>query len=278
MSRVGKIVLISAGLAAYVLLIAVLTAHYKFPYRPLTLQRVAEVEARTPLRVDFRGPEPGAPLRYRIEGIDLSLALPGGDYPVHDFDQARIKLIPWGLPRGRAAAGFSLVAGDGRIEGRARYGLTGAHPVEIEVTRIDLPNFHAADPGGSGGIEGHLTGRIRISGENGVLPTGGGGRIMIESGRFVDLDIPQMPFPELAFNRIELEFELEDRGVTVQSLRLDGPEGFADLSGQIVNYRQPRLNLSGSVRLGSADAPLYSAQIHVGGSAAQPRVRVTQTR
>ena len=277
MNGPGRKILLALGLAAYVIIVAALAVHYKFPYGPAAEAVKGALESQSPLRVSFDGPRPGAPFRYGMQNVELALKGPSEDMPLARFDRITFKLQPSGLLSGEARLAFTALSDGAASTGRLDY-LVGSPPgFRFTVNRIDLPAFTLSGPQGSS-VSGSVTGRIAVEARPGTSGFSGGGTIEMGQGRISGLQIPDLPLSELEFDRITLEFTLEGDQIKIAGLTVSGPQGGLNLSGQIQNLAAPNLQLKGEARMGPAEQPLASASIRVSGPAAAPNVRVSNVK
>ena len=273
--RLNRIILV-VGLAAYVLAVAGLAVHYRFPYHRAALAGLAQIQASTPLRVTFRGPQPGLPLFTTAENVDLGWAAGKEIHTLLFFEKIRFRLKPLSLLAGRLSEAFTAISGKGRITGDLSRRLMGQKDFEIHVEEMDLPDFVLAAPGGQGKIEGRLTGRIDLTGQNRLDGITGSGAIAMGPGRLSDLNLPNMPLTELEFDTFTLEFRLEKGRLFVEKCQMEGPQGGMALTGQVRTvFVRPQLELSGVAHMGPADKPMMRTAFRISGSPANPLVQVS---
>jgi hypothetical protein len=154
-------------------------------------------------------------------------------------------------------------------------GLFGDSELRVEIDKIDLPQFVFTDPTGKTAVTGRLTGSATARGSNTAFPESGQGRLVLEGGKITGLNVPNLPIRDFDFDRIELEFELAGKDITIKNLIAQGPQTEMKLTGRVLNYLRPGLDLNGSARLGPANSPLASATFQISGTAANPKVVIT---
>jgi type II secretion system protein N len=276
MDRRLNMVLLAAGLVVYILAVAALAVHYRFPYHRAALAGLAQLHSSTPVRVTFRGPEPGLPLITKAENVDLGWVANKENHTLLFFEQARFRLQPLRLLTGRLGLGFQAQAGKGRVAGRLSRRLMGQRDFEIHVVEMDLPDFALAIPGGRGRVEGRLTGRVDLTGQNRLDGIAGTLAIAMGPGRLTELNLPDMPLTELDFDTFSLEARLEKGRLAVEKCQMTGPQGSMTLNGQVRNIMsRPLLELAGTAYLGPAEKPMMRTTFRISGSPANPRVQVS---
>ena len=279
MMRHGLKILIALGVIAYVLAVAAAAAHYTFPYQAVGQAIRDKFPNIGPLTFTFEGPEPDRPLAYSLNDISLDLNLPGvAASHLMDIDRIRAAINPLSLVKGNADVGFRIKAAGGESIGRAVYGLRGEHDLRIEMPELSLPEFVLDEPGGKGRIQGRLSGSLVILGQGQVVPTGGEGVIRLEQGKISNINVKELPLTELEFDSLVLEFKLDKGLMIVEKLDMQGQQGGFSLTGRVMNFQNPRLNMTGQAHMGPADNPLFSASFQISGPADRPRVKVTSTK
>jgi type II secretion system protein N len=269
-------VLVAAGLAVYILLVAGLAVHYRFPYHQAAQAALARLQASSPLRLTFRGPEPGLPLITKAENVDLGWIANKEEHTLFFFEKVRFRLKPLGLLAGRLNLAFRAQSGTGQVEGLLSRRLMGSKDFEIHVEEMDLPEFLFAAPGGQGRIEGRLTGRVDLTGQDRLDGIQGSGSIVMGPGKLTELNLPNMPLTELDFDTFNIDFRLEKGRLFVEKCRMEGPQGGMTLTGQVRNaLTRPQLNLSGVVHMGPADKPMMSTPFRITGMADNPSVQMS---
>jgi type II secretion system protein N len=264
-----------AGIALYLLIVALVAFHYNFPYDKTLARVAADLESQGPLKIDFGSPERKLPLTVRVPDVKVEIAWPEGTYPLIKLDRVDLSIRTWALLLGQMRVDIEGGGDNQTLRGKMVTGLFGNSDLRVEIDKIDLPQFIFTDPTEKTAITGHLTGSIIAQGSNTAFPQASQGRLILEAGKITGLNIPNIPVRNFDFDRIELEFELENKNVTIKNLLARGPQTEMKLTGRVLNYLHPTFNLNGSARLGPANAPLASATFQITGSAAAPKVVIT---
>jgi type II secretion system protein N len=278
MDKSIRTVLIVAGVLVYCLIVAVLAAHFRFPYAAAARNATEQIEKAGPVRIEYSGLKPGRPFVVKTEKLCLGVETPAGRLEVVCLDEVSISPRFLSLLTGNLGVDFRLSGGNQKGRGYALADLPGAGNVRIEVEDVYLPDFSVIDPQGQGSLRGPLKGRMVIEGRDGVIPSGGEGVIEIGPGRIEGIQAPQLPFQGIDFDRAVLEFHVEGQQIRVDKLEVESPQAGMLLSGRIRFLRTLEVNLSGEVRLGPSDNPTATAVISVVGPMNRPRINVTNMR
>lgn len=273
-----KKLLIAAGLTAFVLAVALLATHFLFPYRIAAQTARNQIEASSPLMLSFEGPQPGWPFYYSLDSVHISAAASSGTITLVHFDEVELHVAPLGLLTGCLGVSFRAKAGPGLVRGRAESRMGRLDEYHINIEEIDLPDFAISLPGRAGGVRGRLTGQITIMSQGKASPMGGRGSIRLGPGRIDGLDLPLVPLSTLKIDRLALNFKLEPSRVIVEKLEAEGPLGRLGLTGRVMDFKKPRLNLTGTAQLGSSGKVLTTINFRLTGPAAQPRVKVVSMK
>ena len=253
--------------------LALLAVHYRFPYEPALKLAVQGLEQQMPVAVRFEKPKALSPFRVEVPGLRILLAVAGAERELISGKRLLVAYRPFSLVFGKLPADWIFETDGGRIDGRCQY-----HPlsglITAEVTNIDLPDFAFREPGGQGALKGRLSGRLVISGHAGRFPESGEGRISMTNGRIDNLQIPQFPFTSIDFTRLEASFKLEKDQRPIIRVLMDGPQAGVTLTGTVDGFQNPRINLTGSARVGPAEQPMAEADIRVTGPLFQPAVNI----
>lgn len=274
MERPFAKILFVLGLILFVIVVALVAVHYKFPYRQAAKVAVTRAEAATPIRLGFDGPYPGYPLFYHLKRVTVDLAMPSENFPLFYFDRVRFKLEPLRIAARRIKVDFLAWSGKGKVNGWVEYLPTGNRDFKLQINNIDLPDFIMADPKGRGTLQGHLRGHMTVLSTNGVLPTGGEGELEIGPGNLSDIKYPNVPIKQLSFERLNLKFKLERNLMIVEDFKLEGKEGSAQITGRIQNFKKPIIDLKGTGVMGPVEKPLMSAEFQISGPLNHPVSKV----
>ena len=264
-----------AGIILYLVIVALVAFHYNFPYARVLAQAAAQVESQTPLKLDFGTPERKLPFRVHVPNVELGIAWPERTQPLLQMESVDLKLRIWALLLGQARVDMEGEGNSQTIHGQMVTGLFSQASVRVDLDEIDLPQFTLTDPSGKTTITGHLTGAIAADGSDTAFPENGHGRLVLEKAHITGLNMPALPIRDFDFDRIELEFELAKKDVTIKKLIAKGPQTEISLTGRIINYLQPNMDLNGSARLGPETSPIASAAFRLTGSPADPKVTIT---
>ena len=267
-------ILAAAGLIIFLLIVALLAAHYSFPYRAAGKVLSDAAAASGLARISFEGPHPGLPFRYNLRRIETNLRVEGKEYSITPVDRVDLGVSPFGLIGGVLRTGFTARTARGQVEGSLHYGLTGDHDLALVIDKMDLPDFVVSGPDGKDGINGRLTGTMTVLGSGMVVPTGGQGELEITGGRVWGIQVPQFPLTEMAFDRLTAVFRFEPDKVLLDKVEVEGPDGGVSLTGQIRDFKRPTVSFTGSARLGPPDAPMATMNLQISGPLENPRVQI----
>ncbi|MFH1092236.1 MAG: type II secretion system protein GspN, partial [Pseudomonadota bacterium] len=276
MERPVSKILVALGLILYVLIVAALTAHYRFPYQLVARTAVKNLEVSSPLRISFSRLKPGLPFTYGFDDVKLSLSLPTGEMPLLTLNKVNLNLNPWSLLSSRFNFSLKAHSGQGGLSGRIEYDYFGQREFQLEIKEIKLPQFTLTLPKGAGGLSGQLSGHMLIRGKAGVVPTDGQGSITLTQGRVSDIKISTLPVSELDLDSLEVEFKLNQDKVQITRLEGRARQGELRLVGQILGFKNPRLLLSGQMRMaGAAGKPLVKSSLRITGTLDDPSFSLT---
>ncbi|MDY6851032.1 MAG: type II secretion system protein GspN, partial [Thermodesulfobacteriota bacterium] len=136
-----KKLLVAAGLTAFILAVALLATHFLFPYRIAAQTARNRIEASSPLRLSFEGPEPGWPFYYSFDSVHISAATSNGIIDLVHFDEVELHVAPLDLLTGCPGVSFRAKAGPGLVRGRAGSRMGKLNEYHINIKEIYLPNF-----------------------------------------------------------------------------------------------------------------------------------------
>ena len=264
-----------AGIILYLVIVALVAFHYNFPYDRVLAQATDQLESQAPLKLDFGSPERKLPFRVHVPNVELGIVWPERTQPLLQLESVDLSLKIWTLLLGQVRVDMEGEGNSQIIHGQLVTGLFSQSNMRVDLDRIDLPRFTLTDPSGKTTVTGHLTGAVSADGSNNAFPENGHGRLVLEAARITGLNMPTLPIRDFDFDRIELEFELVKKDVTIKKLLAKGPQTEISLTGRIINYLQPNLDLNGSARLGPESRPLASAAFRLTGSPADPKVTIT---
>lgn len=276
-SRIKKIAGIG-GMVFFALAVAVLAAHYNFPYRPLALKARQGLEESFPIRLEFKGPEPGFPFSVFIRDIKTGIVQADEILPFFRVQGFRLSFSPLSMAAGRFKASFSSKDSSVRTAGIVEYRPGSEKVLSLNVTELDIPDFMMTMPEKSGTVQGRVKGSFFLTGGLEKDSLEGEGIIKIESGRLEGLKIPQLPLTSLDFDLMTFSFKIKKSIVQVSSIEISSPQGGMNLAGVISNLQAPVVNLNGSAYMGSKENPLTRVQIRITGPAMKPRINVVNPR
>jgi len=268
----GFKVLIALFLAAYVLVLGLIMAHYRFPYTDAADYIRKQAETAGWVKVDFSAIEKGIPFNIRLRGLDVGLAEFNETIWLLQSDQVRIKIKPSRFLTGRIYGVWKAEAWGGEAGGRFEYKAFGVPEYYFALDTMDFPKFSLARTAGLASVAGPLTGQMIVYGRDQIFPSDGKGKIIMGPGRFGGRPLPELPKQELDFKRLELVFDIKNNELSLESLSVDGPQIELRLSGKLVNFLRPELNLTGSIRFGPNPRTASKLNFKLTGPLANPRL------
>ena len=275
MNRLFKL-LLAVLAAVFVLLTALMAAHYGFPYASAARLLARNIEASAPMRIGFDTPAPGRPFVCRVPGIRMDLVTPNGGLRLMEGGRLTLRLHPLSLAAGRVRADFTLEQGRNRADGHVDYALFGSNQLVLKIERMNWPDFSLTDPGERTTIRGKLGGSARMESRDGLLSSGSGS-IHVQDGRLTGMNVPDLPLKDMDFQRLDVEFSLTPSRVNLKRVEVAADQGGLTMAGRIQDFKRQALFLSGTARLGPAERPLASFRFRVLGTLTVPRVIVTGT-
>ncbi|MBW2323665.1 MAG: type II secretion system protein GspN [Deltaproteobacteria bacterium] len=264
---------IALALAVYIAAVALISAFYEFPFDDITELIKNHIEVSTPLRLEFNAPKPETPFSLSINKLNISMAETAEPLRLFKSTKVRIKLKPTRLLRGRVTAHLEAAAWEGEVKGRLDYKIFGSKKFCLTLTKINFPGFSLTGGNGTVSLSGTLQGQSSVCGEGDIFPQSGSGKIRIKKGRFVGRPITNLPKVEIDFNLLEVNFNIDGDKLIVDSLDLNSQDMNMRLKGQIRNFKNPFLNLSGTVNLGPANKPKTRINFYLTGPAAKPQLK-----
>jgi len=179
---------------------------------------------------------------------------------------------------GRLSALFHCRTYGGTLEGSAalnrRFTLTGPMDARVSASGVDLAQATWLVKLLERRVEGTLKGVVEVERITPVLTEGEGKLDMVlERGSIYMLE-PFMGFERLDYDKIEIKADLVESDLTVRNITLEGPDIMGTFNGKISLHSHipsSRMAFKGSVSL---PAMGVSLPLTVGGTLADPRVRV----
>ncbi len=271
-SRWNKLLIVLA-LAVYIAAVALVALFYEFPYEPAFRMIRNQIEASSLLRFKLGVPRPKMPFSLSLDKLSVGAAGFPETFWLVTSDEVSIKLKPTRLASGHVSGRFKVAAWGGGIKGRFDYQLFGARTFSLSFTDINFPDFTLVDGNNFGNLTGKLQGHGTVYVQHGAGSRKGSGMVKIESGRFAGRLLPDLPRLKIDFELLELNFSLKDDQLIIESLNMRSPDINGRLTGQIKNFENPVLRLSGSVSLGPANKPKTRLNFILTGPAEKPRLR-----
>ena len=268
----GFKILIALFLAAYVLVLGLIVSHYQFPYAATADYIVKQAEATGWVKVNFSTIKKGRPFNISLRGLDVGLTEFNETIWLLKSGQISIKIKPSRFFSGRIYGTWRAEAWGGKAEGRFEYKPFGSLEYYLALDKIDFPEFSLTRSSGLANVSGPLTGQAVIHGRDQVLPNEGKGKITMGPGRFGGRPLPELPKQEIAFERMEIAFQIKDNELLLETLSVDGPKIELRLSGKVINFLRPELNLTGSVRFGPNARTASKLNFRLSGPLAKPRL------
>lgn len=268
-------ILLVFGLVILCLVVAVIAAHYEFPYDKVAGLAVNRVETSSAFKLEMDDPKPGLPFRITVPHLKFGVEESSGILWIVALEKLQVKLKLLELMSGGIGVDLKARAFGGVVSGEGLYGIFGERLYSFQLTRIDFPDFSLTRLGDPASVSGHMRGTISFSGKGKKQPDIGSGKLTMGPGRVSGRIIAGIPQIDMAYETVTLNFDLKGNKLNISEFGFKSKELQISMSGVITNPADPILNLSGTTGIGGSGKTGLRMDFTLKGPMRNPKLRIT---